>query len=57
MCVTPRERVIVQQGLQKRDAQGTVLVALAFDVHGTHVIQRILVPATDRRAPRAPSPP
>jgi hypothetical protein len=48
VAVTPKERMIVQQGMQRISVtlNGSpnvpLVVALAFDVHGTHVVQRIL---------------
>ena len=52
VAVTPKERMIVQQGMMRVSCtlNGSpnvpLVVALAFDVHGTHVVQRILVRAS-----------
>jgi hypothetical protein len=43
VAMTRDERMVVQQGLQRRVGETPLVVQLAFDAHGTHVVQRILV--------------
>jgi hypothetical protein len=43
VAMTKDERMVVQLGLQRRVGDTPLVVQLAFDAHGTHVVQRILV--------------